>query len=142
MTAQCSLDDFIIHNTQEIRVSPGTPGVSFGSYSVPAGGLFDATLLWNKGYRLEASGEKINLSGFGSADILDKEGQKTGYRLVSHGGGNLEDGSYHSSYYLEDEMETRGTDKQRFNRVRYAHKTWRREQEIRTARQKVSSFAW
>ena len=137
MPARCSLDDFIIHNTKEIRVGPGTPRVSFSDYRVPAGGLFDVTLLWGQGYQLEASGKNINPADIGGADILDKEGQRTGYRLVSYGSGDFKEGSWWSGYYIENWLGQR-TATQIVKRLESMQAAQQREREIMTARESAS----
>lgn len=101
MTASCSLDDFIEHNKDEVRVSPASSPVEFPhlNYKVPPGALFDLRVLRGEGYQLVSpqmrDGADISRQ-LGSAMIVNKEGQETGYSLGSHGSGSF------NAYFIQD----------------------------------------
>ena len=104
MTARCSLDDFIEHNKKEVRVDPYSPTVEFSSldYKVPPGALFDLRVLRGEGYILfsKSTFDGADISKeVGIADILNKDEQPTGYRLLQHGS-NHPDGSHRFSAYF------------------------------------------
>ena len=104
MPARCSLDDFIEKNKKEVRVDPHSSTVEFSllEYRVPPGALFDLRVLRGEGYILFSGStfDEVDISNdVGIADILNKDEQPTGYRLVQHGS-NHPDGSHQFSAYF------------------------------------------
>jgi len=107
MAARCSLDDFIEHNKDEVRVSPGSNPVEFSGlkYKVPPGALFDLRVLRGEGYQLLSPDMRdgVDIShGFGFALIVDKEGKETGYGLGSHGSQSLDGTKRFNAYFIGD----------------------------------------
>ncbi len=106
MTARCSLDEFIEHNKDEVRVGPSSAPVEFREldYRVPPGALFDLRGLKGEGYQLESTDvrEGTDISkGMRHAFILDQEGSPTGYQLVSRGDSSLGGSQRFSAYFIE-----------------------------------------
>lgn len=107
--SRCSLDDFLENNTREIRIhSPEEVFFVREGKRISLARGEDLSLLKDLGFILESQFMKNdeNLSkGFGWAYLLDPEGRRTGYQLISHG--VEEKGGYASWYQLEPDMEKR-----------------------------------
>ena len=104
--SQCSLDEFLENNTQEIQIhsSEEVFFVREGKrISLAKGG--DLALLKCLGFMLESPFMKEDSDiqlGFGCAYLLDPEGRRTGYRLINNGA-ETGKGGYKSWYQLEKE---------------------------------------
>ena len=104
--SQCSLDEFLKNNTQEIQIH--SPEEVFfireGKRASLAKGE-DLVVLKDLGFMLESpfmkTGSDIS-KGFGGAYLLDPEGRRTGYQLINHGA-ETGKGGYKSWYQLEKE---------------------------------------
>lgn len=109
--SRCSLDDFLENNTQEIRIhSPEEVFFVREGKRVSLTRGEDLALLKDLGFILESPfmGKNEDFSkGFGWAYLLDPEGRRTGYQLISHGA--EEKGGYASWYQLEPDMEKKKT---------------------------------
>ncbi len=107
--SRCSLDEFLENNKQEIRIhSPEEVFFVREGKRISLTKGEDLALLKDLGFILESLFMKKdeNLSkGFGWAYLLDSEGRRTGYQLISHGA--EEKGNYASWYQLEPDEETK-----------------------------------
>lgn len=95
-----SLDEFIEKNRFEIKVHELSEPVKLENMCFLPGAFFELSFLKNQGYKLEVVSPpecRMDTQSFGFAYLLDREGKRMGYHLISQGGTD------HFSYVVEDD---------------------------------------